>query len=359
MELTYYLILFFTSFVITWITVPVIRAVIIKNRILQKPNFRSAHSLITPSFGGIVFFIVFIIGVLITPEIVEKVFDSCKMGKYTSLLMRGSMVSAYLVILFTGIQDDNKILSPLKKLFGQFLAAAFIVSFEQFRIKNFYGLLGIYDVPLLVSVIFSILIIIIFINSFNLIDGIDGNASLNGISISLLFGYLFYCIHSMFFMGFCIIIIGTLTSFLRYNFSSIKKIFMGDTGSLVLGLTFSILMLKLLNIQDDKHFTFPFDFNEMPLIILATVFLPLFDTIRVIVLRIKMKRPIYKPDRNHLHHYVIDLGFSHKRASLIINTLNFLFSIFIILLCINFDFIHGLIAYITIILLLLLFLNRK
>ena len=191
-----------------------------------------------------------------------------------------------------------------------------------------------------------------------MIDGIDGNASLNGISISLLFGYLFYCTHSMFFMGFCIIIIGTLTSFLRYNFSSNKKIFMGDTGSLILGLTFSILMLKLFNIQDDKYFTFPFDFNEMPLVILAIIFLPLFDTIRVIFLRINMKKPIYKPDRNHLHHYVIDTGYSHKKASLIINTLNFLSSIFIILVCINFDFILGLIAYVTIILLLILFLNR-
>tara|TARA_Y100000385_G_scaffold207428_1_gene215072 strand:- start:422 stop:826 length:405 start_codon:yes stop_codon:yes gene_type:complete len=134
---------------------------------------------------------------------------------------------------------------------------------------------------------------------------------------------------------------------------------MGDTGSLILGLTFSILMLKLLNIQDDKHFNFPFDFNEMPLVVLAIIFLPLFDTIRVIVIRIKMKKSIYKPDRNHLHHYVLNLGFSHKRVSLILNTLSFLFSILIILVCVNFDLIHGLIAFTTITLLLILFLNRK
>ncbi|MDC0467778.1 undecaprenyl/decaprenyl-phosphate alpha-N-acetylglucosaminyl 1-phosphate transferase [Bacteroidia bacterium] len=357
MKLYYYISIFVSSFLLTWYIIPLIRAVSIKNRLIQFTNYRSSHKKIVPSFGGLAFFLVLMIGVLITPEIIEKVFNECKLGYINSMIMRALILISLIIITYTGIKDDNKILSPVRKLLGQSASAGLIVCFKDFRIQSLYGLFGIYDIPLDVSIIISIVFIVAFINAFNLIDGIDGNAAINGISTSFFFCFFFYHIESMFFLGFCIMIIGTLSAFLRYNFSNTKKIFMGDTGSLTIGLVLSILAIRILNIQD---FQIKFDFmkyHDLPIMVFTILFLPIIDVVRVVVIRIINNKAIYKPDRNHIHHALINIGFSHRRASIVINTLNILFTYLVFLTLNIYGTLAGILVIILITILLLIFLD--
>ena len=355
--LIYYISIFALSFILTWFIIPLIRAVILKNKLVQYPNDRSSHQKIVPSFGGLAFFLVFVIGVLITPEIIEKVFHACKLGYINSLIMRVLIVISLIIIVYTGVKDDNKILSPFRKLLGQFASAGLIVSFDNFRIQSFYGLFNIHDIPLTISIIISVVFIITFMNAFNLIDGIDGNAAINGISISFFFCFFFYHTDSMFFIGLCLMIIGTLSAFLRYNFSTTNKIFMGDTGSLTIGLVLSILALKLLNIKE-YQFNFEFiEYHDLPIIVLTILFLPISDLMRVVVIRIINNKAIYKPDKNHIHHAMISIGFSHRRASLVINTLNILFTFFVLLTLSVYGTLPGILAFISTATLSIIFFN--
>ena len=341
----------------TWYIIPLIRAITIKNRLIQNTNHRSSHKKIVPSFGGLAFFLVFLIGVLITPEIIEKVFHACKLGYINSMIMRGHIIISLIFIAYTGLKDDNKILSPFRKLLGQLASAGLIVSFKYFRIQSLYGLFGIYDIPLAMSIIISIVFIVAFMNAFNLIDGIDGNAAINGISTSFFFCIFFYYMESMFFIGFCVMIIGTLSAFLRYNFSNSKKIFMGDTGSLTIGLVFSILALRILNIQDFQINSDFIEYHDIPIMILTILYLPIIDVVRVVVIRIKNNKAIYKPDRNHIHHAIVDIGFSHRRASIVINTLNILFTYLVFLTLNIYGTLAGILVIILITILLLIFLD--
>ncbi|MEK9601530.1 MAG: MraY family glycosyltransferase [Bacteroidota bacterium] len=334
-----------------------IRAVILKNRLIEQPNSRSSHHKIVPSFGGLAFFLVLIVGILITPEIIEKVFHSCQLGYIKSLVMRALLTLALITTVYTGIKDDNKILSPIKKLFGQIMSAGLIASFDIFRINNLYGLFNVHELPLFLSLILSIIFIVGVMNAFNLIDGIDGNAALNGICISSFFCFFFFVIKSMFFIGICIMIIGSLSAFARYNLSRTKKIFMGDTGSLTLGLVFSVLALRLLNIQEHQ-FEFNFlEHHDIPIVVITILFLPILDVFRVVMIRLKQKKPIWKPDRNHIHHRIIDIGFTHRKASLTINILNLLFTFLVILTLSVYGTIYGLITFFVFTILSIIFLD--
>tara|TARA_Y100000385_G_scaffold222_1_gene233 strand:- start:1748 stop:2788 length:1041 start_codon:yes stop_codon:yes gene_type:complete len=334
-----------------------IRAVILKNRLIEQPNSRSSHHKIVPSFGGLAFFLVLIIGILITPEIIEKVFHSCQLGYMKSLVMRVLLTLALITTVYTGIKDDNKILSPIKKLFGQIISAGLISSFDIFRINNLYGLFNVHELPLFLSLILSVIFIVGVMNAFNLIDGIDGNAALNGICISSFFCFFFFVIKSMFFIGICIMIIGFLSAFARYNLSSTKKIFMGDTGSLTLGLVFSVLALRLLNIQEHQ-FEFNFlEHHDIPIVVITILFLPILDVFRVVMIRLKQKKPIWKPDRNHIHHRLIDIGFTHRKASLTINILNLLFTFLVILTLFVYGTIYSLITLFVFTILSIIFLD--
>tara|TARA_B100001057_G_scaffold397301_1_gene407413 strand:- start:219 stop:716 length:498 start_codon:yes stop_codon:yes gene_type:complete len=152
-------------------------------------------------------------------------------------------------------------------------------------------------------------------------------------------------------------IIGTLSAFLRYNFSTTNKIFMGDTGSLTIGLVLSILALKLLNIKE-YQFNFEFiEYHDLPIIVLTILFLPISDLMRVVVIRIINNKAIYKPDKNHIHHAMISIGFSHRRASLVINTLNILFTFFVLLTLSVYGTLPGILAFISTATLSIIFFN--
>ena len=234
---------------------------------------------------------------------------------------------AITIMFFVGLTDDLKDLSPKVKFIGQLLALSVLIIQSDYRILSFHGFLGIYELNMFFSVFLSMFLILAFINAFNLIDGIDGMSSVTGIVISSCFGFLFYKLQLFFFMFISVAVISMLLAFLRYNFSSRKKIFMGDTGSLVIGLVLGLLTLKLLTLQSETFSALAIHRSELPLLLLIILIVPAFDLCRVSLIRLKKRVSIFSPDRNHIHHLLIDSGLSHKKASLLSGCTNLFFAI--------------------------------
>ena len=171
------------------------------------------------------------------------------------------------------------------------------------------------------------------INSYNLIDGIDGLASIVGIVIMVIYTTIFYLAQEYFFALLAITMNACLMAFFGFNISSDKKIFMGDTGSLIVGFIISILTLKFLALEPTSYGELPFLLENAPLIAISILIVPLFDTARVFTIRLANKRGPFSPDRNHVHHVLIDFwGLSHKQASFIIGCFNIFFVILFVIL---------------------------
>lgn len=326
-ELNIYLLIaiFFGSFVITYLIMPRIIGVVTYKRLMEEPNQRSSHTVNTPSLGGIAFYIVITLGLYFL--------KGCDDYNIAPHIMPGLMI-----LFIVGLKDDLTVLAPLTKMVGQLAAVIFVLLNPAFHFTVLNGFLGIQSVSIFVSIPLSVFVMVAIINAFNLIDGIDGLASIVGIIIFSICGFLFYKMGLYFFFYIAVILIGSLIAFLRFNLSSSKKIFMGDTGSLILGFIIATMVIRLLAVNPIRLKMLPFQLENLPLVILALLIVPLFDTTRVFTVRLIKKRSPFSPDRNHIHHILIDyLHLSHKKASVFIGIFNVLFAVAFILLGVKVD----------------------
>ncbi|MEO7766510.1 MAG: MraY family glycosyltransferase, partial [Ferruginibacter sp.] len=223
---------------------------------------------------------------------------------------------------FLGIKDDILILSAAKKFIGQLVAAGIIIKFGGVQITNMHGFLGINEIPPIASIIFTLFTVVVIVNSFNLIDGVDGLAGCLGLLTAVVFGTYFSYVGQTIYAVMAFSMAGSLIGFLMYNFSP-AKIFMGDTGSLLIGLINSIMVVKFINIAGNESMRLPL--QAAPAIGIAILIVPLFDTLRVFSLRILDKRSPFSPDRTHVHHFLLDLGFSHRKVTLLCVATNIAF----------------------------------
>lgn len=322
----YFLIaMFFGSFVITYIIMPRIIGVVTYKRLMEDPNQRSSHTINTPSLGGFAFYIVIMLGLYFLKE-------------YDHYNIAQNLMPGLMILFIVGLKDDLTILAPLTKMGGQLTAVTFILMHPAFHITVLNGFLGIHSVSIFLSIPLSVFIMVAIINAFNLIDGIDGLASIVGIIIFSICGFLFYQMDLYFLFYIAVIMIGSLMAFLRFNLSSSQKIFMGDTGSLILGFIIATMVIRLLAINPARLKMLPFQLENLPLVILALLIVPLFDTTRVFTVRLIKKRSPFSPDRNHIHHILIDyLHLSHKKASILIGIFNIVFAVVFIFLAITLD----------------------
>jgi UDP-N-acetylmuramyl pentapeptide phosphotransferase/UDP-N-acetylglucosamine-1-phosphate transferase len=314
------IIVLISSFLLSYVLYPKIISVVSFKKLMEKPNDRSSHSTATPSLGGIAFFIVLILSFYFLEP-----FD-----KYNTI---PSLIPGLTILFIVGLKDDLVVISPVTKLGAEILAATFLVLHPSFEIESLHGFFGFFEVSKSFTVPLSIFIVIVIINAFNLIDGIDGLAATIGTVIFGTFGTIFYMTQSYLLLGVCLVMIGCLTAFLRFNVSHSKKIFMGDTGSLIVGLIIGMLVLRFLALTDEKITLLPFKTDNYPYIVLAILIVPFFDTARVFTIRIMNKRGPFSPDRNHIHHILIDfLHLSHIKASIFLGIFNLIFiSIFLTL----------------------------
>jgi UDP-N-acetylmuramyl pentapeptide phosphotransferase/UDP-N-acetylglucosamine-1-phosphate transferase len=259
------------------------------------PDDRKVHATPVPSLGGIGIFAGFIIALMLSlPEGVSQM-------QY--------LIAAFLVIFFLGLKDDIIVLTPFKKFLGQLLAAGIIVFKGEILITGLHGFLGISEMPVAISYAFTFFTIIVITNSFNLIDGVDGLAGTLGVVATASFGTYFLLSGTEFYavMAFCMT--GSLLAFLIFNISP-ARIFMGDTGSLLLGILNSILVIKFIEIASRPDAAIPL--TSAPAIGFAILFVPLFDTLRIFAYRILNRRSPFSPDRNHVHHILLEKGCSHN-----------------------------------------------
>ncbi|WP_392861552.1 MraY family glycosyltransferase [Halobacteriovorax sp. RZ-2] len=230
------------------------------------------------------------------------------------------LLATQFIIFFLGLKDDIFVLSAKKKLLVQFFCAQIIFIYSGVRIDNFYNVLGLGELTLIQSNIITVVTFIGLINAYNLIDGINWLAGLIAISSCLFLTYWFSINKFELELGLTLSLLGSLIAFLKYN-KTPAKIFMGDTGSLLIGLTISYLLIRFINLNH-KSTDLVLTYRSAPSIAVAVVFIPILDTLRVMFIRIFNGDSPFKPDQNHLHHILLKRGCSHIQASLILFAIN-------------------------------------
>ena len=308
---------FITSFALTYLAIPSIIHIAVKKNLMDEPGDRRSHKVSTPSLGGIGIFAGTLFSIILwTP------FEYFGDLQY--------ILCAFIIIFLIGAKDDLDPMSPSKKFIGELFAAGIIVFRAKIQLTSLYGFFGIYEIPEIASIILSMFTIIVIINAFNLIDGINGLSGSLGLLITSVLGIWFYKVGSIEISIVAFSLCGALVAFLKYNITP-AKIFMGDTGALLLGLVCSILAIKFIELHNDLV-TSPYTFKSAPSVAIAILILPLFDTLRVFVLRIIEGKSPFNPDRKHIHHIMIDLGLSHMQATGVLFLTNILFIILAIML---------------------------
>ena len=294
------------SFTISFLAIPVIINVAEMKKLYDMPDARKIHHVAITPLGGIGIFAGFIFGCLLTIN-----FQNSSEFQY--------FVAATLVIFFLGLKDDILVLSPIKKFIGQVLAAFLIIYYGRIQIHSMHGFFGIHELPEMFGLLISYFSVIVIINSFNLIDGVDGLAGTLGLMSAALFGIYFMYAGMEPYYVLAFSLCGSLLAFLIFNFQP-SKIFMGDTGSLLIGVVNAILVLKFIDPGDGPNAVNPI--TSSPAIGFTILMIPLLDTLRVFAIRIFKRRSPFSPDRNHIHHLLLDRGFSHRTITMILVSLN-------------------------------------
>ncbi|MDB4256345.1 undecaprenyl/decaprenyl-phosphate alpha-N-acetylglucosaminyl 1-phosphate transferase [Flavobacteriaceae bacterium] len=310
-ESTYFLWCVLGVFAISLLLIPKIRSIAIKLNLSDAPDNRSSHIGPVPTFGGVIFYVSYILVLFFAQHLDVN---------HVSVTLLASIS----ILFFTGLLDDFRNLSPRIKFLFQIIGVAILMFQTDFRILSLHGFMGVYEIPIVVSIAGSMFFLLALINAFNLIDGIDGLSGITGIIIASFYSFVLFKLGYYFYLSISLATIGTLLAFLRFNFSIKRKIFMGDTGSLVIGLVLGLLTLKLMTVGDTVHNALSFNRSQLPLFLVGVLFIPTLDTIRVMLLRFTRGVSMFKPDRNHIHHILIDFGFSHRKASFCIGFINFL-----------------------------------
>lgn len=237
-------------------------------------------------------------------------------------------IAAIFIIFLVGLNDDLVGMSPLNRLIAQFLVASIIVIPGQIYFSNLNGFIGIYELSEWIGVVLSIIFIVGVINAFNLIDGIDGLAGSIGFLASAFIGLLFFLNGDTSWALLCLAICGSLAAFLVFNFSP-AKIYMGDSGAYIIGFVLAVSSIKLINqIAISPVQIFGININSAYGIIAALLMVPIFDTLRVFVLRIYQKNSPFKANTDHIHHKLLSVGFNHLQTTLIL----LIFTVLLVLL---------------------------
>ena len=336
---TFSIVIFLGAFICVNLLIPVVIWVAYQKRLTTPVIARSSHSSRTPAFGGVAFFMTIIVFISFIQIILNDAIGY-------------NIIAAISILFMVGLKDDLVNSTARVKLIGQLLACLFIVLSPEFWITSCHGFLHIYEVNPILSLLFSIFFMTFIINAYNLIDGIDGLAAMAGIIICGVYAYLFYIKNDAFFFLISVTTVAILVAFLRFNLATNKmKMFMGDCGSLIIGLIIGFLTLHFLVSKPTPSFQVDYFFIENRILfITAVLFIPLFDTIRIIIIRIINGKSPFEADRNHMHHILIDSGLSHLRATLTLGAINLfvLFIFFLLSRTLNSVFMSGFMAVIYI-----------
>ena len=299
------LIIFVISFAVSSICIPLVIKLAIKKRLMgEYGEGRHVHKGFVPRLGGVAVYAGFIF---------SQVYLIIAHNKNAEMLS-----SNYYLVLFSstllfllGTLDDLVDIKANMKFLIQLLVAFFVASIADVRIVSFYGLFDLHGLPLWFSHLFSITVITFFINAYNLIDGIDSLSSSVGMYVLFCFGGVFLLNDNFTDSLIAFSVFGGLLGFWFFN-KPPAKIFMGDSGTLSMGLIMAYFAIKISNTPID------YEGSISPVFAMVVLAYPVIDTLRVFTKRIFRGVSPFTPDRNHIHHLLLELGYSHGKATIVI-----------------------------------------
>ncbi len=299
------------SFLISVLFFPVFIKLLKQWKILDSPGQHKIHFSFIPSMGGISI----LLGVVLT-LLMSLPFQEWIKLKYF-------FISIGLMFLI-GLRDDILALNPKQKLISQFLPVFIIVFLDGNVLTSFYGITNGSPFSPVFSWAITIVTFIIVTNAYNLIDGVDGLAGTVGLICLLVFGYWFYSVGNASVSLICFCFAGSVIAFLFFNWQP-SRIFMGDTGALMIGFLLSYLAIRFINENYNLPITHEARFNASIGTAVCVMIIPIFDTLRVIILRMRKMQSPFRADKNHLHHQFLNIGFSHARTVFMLAGINILF----------------------------------
>ena len=312
------ILVFLTAFIVVLYCTPALIKVAVLKRLIDVPSEdRKIHKRAIPTIGGVIIYAATLFSFSLWYNIENldwsRVYESVKEFQI--------LVATSLVLFFVGVKDDIIGTAPVKKLFANILVGLILVLMGDIRITGLHGVFGVETIPPWGSIFLSLFTYIVVVNAMNLIDGVDGLAAGVGFIAASVFGTWFIFANDFTLAALSFSLSGALLGFLIFNFSP-AKIFMGDSGSLIIGMFLCVLSIKLIEYPVTRIDNFWVRVSN-PMIVIAVLSYPLTDTLRIFIIRSVKGQSPFAADRNHLHHRLLDAGYSHVKTVIII----YLFSV--------------------------------
>lgn len=329
--LLFVLLTFLISAAIGWFAIPRVVIIAKMKRLFDTPDIRKVHHGAIPRLGGLTFFPAAIFSFAFVLGLRYYFGYNITMDLQVELLTEFLFViSGMFILYFVGMADDLIGVSYKSKFLAQIIAAGCLV-LAGVTIFDFQGLAGVHRLPYILDVVLTVGVVVLTINAFNLIDGVDGLCSGLGAiiltSLGVCYIWLDLYVYAMFAFG----MLGVLIAFFQYNVLGTRlKIFMGDTGSLTLGYMIIYLGLKFMNLETSTSVYM--DSQSTLALLLGMLFVPIFDTCRVFFSRISRGKSPFYPDKNHIHHKLLQLGWTHLHSTVILLGLQVFFIVLNIVL---------------------------
>jgi len=295
------IIIFLISFIASWLVFRPLLKIAKKRSLLDNPDERKLQKSPVPVLGGAAVFFGIILGMSFFKTI----------HAYTSLF---PIISAMMIMLYIGTIDDILGINPKVRFLLEILVALLVIFGNRFYISDFQGALGLYKLSFAGGITLSVVAFVGLVNAINMIDGIDGLSSSICIWICGVCGLVFFVAHDFSYAALSVVSIGALLPFFLHNVFGLKtKMFIGDAGTMVMGTVISAMMFEMMRggFDDRLQSLIGWNFNLVAFG-LAAAAIPVFDTLRVMFERIFKGVSPFKPDKTHLHHLFLDLGFSHS-----------------------------------------------
>ncbi len=301
----------FIAYLITFFLMPFIIKIARVNKLFDIPDERKTHDYPVSSLGGV--------GIVAGLSISLLLVTDFKLGDSEFQYF----LAGFFIIFIIGVIDDIFVLHAWKKVLGQMIVAFILTAKAHLIITNLQGFGGIFEINSVFSYLLTFFTMLLVINSFNLVDGVDGLAATLGLISSLAFGLFFFLNDDIPYAILGFALAGALMAFLMFNFPP-AKIFMGDSGSMLIGLVNAILLIKFIEIgKVAPTITIPSSLA----VGFGILIVPLLDVLRVFIIRLTKGVSPFEPDRNHLHHLLLNKGFSHTKVTvtLLISSVVFIF----------------------------------
>lgn len=315
-----YAVVFLFSLVMGFLIMPRIVSISYRKRLMDVPDERRVHQTPVPRLGGISFLPLTLMSVFLFDGLCVLILDAHVQATDTPTFLRMQFCGMGAMLLYLIGEADDLVGVDYKAKFGAQLVAACMFPLSGLWLGNLGGLFGIYQIPEWIGIPLTLFLVVYITNGINLIDGVDGLASGICILAFMLYASMFIFLSHPVFAAICLSILGVLTTFFIFNVFGgrgnvgLRKLFMGDTGSLTLGYVISFLVIHVSTFSVHRVFVSCGAFY----VALSPLIIPLLDIIRVVYARYRDRVPLFAPDKRHIHHKLLRTGLSPRGVMIVL-----------------------------------------